>query len=212
MKQDVSGLTGKIFGKWSVGQIVEGKKHTIYTCVCTCGKSQEIRGSHLLRGTSTQCRKCGSSTPRIALRLESIGKCKKGHDIFKTGTVNVGKNKMCALCRWSTYILRTYGLTVEEYLEIYELQNGKCAICHKELMPHPSLGINKEGKRIEIDHKHTPKKLKPQPLKRDTVRGLLCGGRYAGCNRKLGHVDNIEWLKAAAIYLENPPAQQIRTK
>lgn len=43
-----------------------------------------------------------------------------------------------------------------------------------------------------------------------SVRGLLCPGRYAGCNRLLGRVDNIIWLKNAIQYLENPPAEGIR--
>jgi hypothetical protein len=49
----------------------------------------------------------------------------------------------------------------------------------------------------------------------ESVRGLLCPGRHgkAGhgtCNRLLGHVDNIPWLKAAIRYLEHPPAAMIR--
>jgi hypothetical protein len=47
-----------------------------------------------------------------------------------------------------------------------------------------------------------------------SVRGLLCAGRHcrAGqgcCNRLLGRVDNIPWLKSMIRYLEDPPARKI---
>ena len=42
-----------------------------------------------------------------------------------------------------------------------------------------------------------------------SVRGLLCPGRHRGCNRLLGRVDSLTWLKAAIKYLENPPALRV---
>lgn len=42
-----------------------------------------------------------------------------------------------------------------------------------------------------------------------SVRGLLCPGRHRGCNRLLGRVDSIEWLRKAIAYLENPPAWKV---
>jgi len=117
--------------------------------------------------------------------------------------------------RWETYIKRTYGLTAKEYMAIFKLQKGTCPLCGRKLTLPQHFGVPAvEGasRRTEIDHKHIPKKAKIQPPKRDLVRGLLCGGRYAGCNAKLGHVDNINWLEAAAKYLKNPPAQQIRKR
>lgn len=43
-----------------------------------------------------------------------------------------------------------------------------------------------------------------------SVRGLLCPGRYVGCNRLLGRVDDIAWLEKALAYLKNPPARGIQ--
>ena len=43
-----------------------------------------------------------------------------------------------------------------------------------------------------------------------SVRGLLCAGRYAGCNRKLGRIDQIPWLENMLKYLKDPPAQRLR--
>jgi hypothetical protein len=103
------------------------------------------------------------------------------------------------------YLKRTYDITAEEYQAIYDFQGGLCAICKKHLRP-PSSKITKgtrDGLRPEVDHNH---KIKD---KRRSVRGLLCGGRHWGCNRRLGRVDNREWLMNASAYVENPPAQQI---
>lgn len=50
------------------------------------------------------------------------------------------------------------------------------------------------------------KKVK-QAAKRPSVRGICCGGRYAGCNRKMGRLDNIPWLENTVKYLKNPPAR-----
>lgn len=93
----------------------------------------------------------------------------------------------------NAYLLRTYGITIDEFECLLALQNNRCAICGKDL----------RGLRIEVDHEHTK-----HLSKRRQVRGLLCGGRYAGCNRRLGRVDNAAWLSAAARYVSEPPARR----
>jgi hypothetical protein len=45
--------------------------------------------------------------------------------------------------------------------------------------------------------------------RRASVRGVLCGGRYAGCNRKLGRLDDPVWLAAARDYVADPPARRV---
>lgn len=47
-----------------------------------------------------------------------------------------------------------------------------------------------------------------------SVRGLMCHGRHGragsgSCNRLLGRVDNQEWLRRMADYLDDPPARKI---
>jgi hypothetical protein len=76
-----------------------------------------------------------------------------------------------------------YGITEEQYDEMYEKQNGKCAICFKpaEL---------KSKKRLNVDHDHSTGK----------VRGLLC----SSCNRGLGlFEDSKDVLISAQHYLTN---------
>jgi len=71
-----------------------------------------------------------------------------------------------------------YGLSEEEYWELYEQQSGACAIC----------GQIPEGKRLAVDHNHNS----------GSVRGLLC----QGCNTALGHAkDNANILLKMAEYL-----------
>jgi len=45
--------------------------------------------------------------------------------------------------------------------------------------------------------------------RRESIRGILCGGRYAGCNRKLGRIDTIPFIENTLAYLKNPPAQRV---
>lgn len=71
-------------------------------------------------------------------------------------------------------------LTVEEYTEIFNKQNGQCAICgvhHSDLK-----------KVLCVDHCHET----------NEVRGLLCND----CNRGLGQFkDDVERLEEAVKYL-----------
>lgn len=81
-----------------------------------------------------------------------------------------------------SWLKKNYGITPEQYQEMLENQNSKCAICKEE-------GIIKKGK-LCIDHSHET----------NEVRGLLCHG----CNLGLGHFqDKIDLLKNAIIYLKN---------
>lgn len=80
--------------------------------------------------------------------------------------------------------LRKYGITIEQYEEIYQKQNGVCAICKKD-----ERRLNKTKKtKICVDHCHRTGK----------VRGLLCWK----CNALLGHADDcIEIIDASKAYL-----------
>lgn len=72
-----------------------------------------------------------------------------------------------------------YGISLEEYLNLFEVQNGLCAICH----------IPPSGKRLAVDHDHRTGK----------VRGLLC----EACNHGIGKfLDNTDRLRSAIVYLE----------
>jgi len=78
-----------------------------------------------------------------------------------------------------------YGITIEQYDEMFSSQNGVCAICGK-----PETQENRYGmRRLSVDHDHKTK----------GVRGLLC----AKCNSVLGFVeDDVTILQSAIKYLE----------
>ncbi len=71
--------------------------------------------------------------------------------------------------RW---LLETrYGITIEQYNELVEVQGGRCAICNK--LPK---GTNHTTRRLAVDHDHAT----------STVRGLLCGP----CNTTIGMIED----------------------
>lgn len=87
----------------------------------------------------------------------------------------------------SAYLLARYNITLAEYDEILDYQGGVCAVC---------LNPPKGDRVLHVDHDH----------RSGLVRGLLCWP----CN---GHVvarhRSGVLLRAAAEYLDNPPARVI---
>lgn len=75
------------------------------------------------------------------------------------------------------YLLKKYGITLEQYKYLFTKQKGECAICKK-----------KQKTSLVVDHCHKSKK----------IRGLLC----ITCNLSLGGFkDSIIQLKKAIKYL-----------
>jgi hypothetical protein len=85
------------------------------------------------------------------------------------------------------HLKNKYGISLEQYQQMYNQQLGSCLICKT-----PLLFQNLEGehsKTANVDHCHTTGK----------VRGLLCNS----CNRGLGFFqDNSALLRHAAEYLD----------
>lgn len=100
---------------------------------------------------------------------------------------------LCPICRSVSQgrrkrLRQLYNMTPRDYLALLEDQGRCCWICERpftaRLVPH-------------VDHKHSPPRI---------VRGLVC----ATCNGILGlSKDDPERLRAAAKYLEAPPAQYV---
>lgn len=88
---------------------------------------------------------------------------------------------------WEQRIQATYGITADEYWQIYEYQGRVCYICER---------ATGKRKRLSVDHCHET----------GMVRGLLC----TSCNRNvLGHLrDDVAAFVRAAVYLKAPPAVQ----
>ena len=74
-----------------------------------------------------------------------------------------------------------HGITLEQYQEMFDKQNGCCAICN--------VHQDKLKQALCVDHNHQTNK----------IRGLLCGK----CNRGIGYLnDNINTLEQAINYLK----------
>lgn len=95
------------------------------------------------------------------------------------------KGKMARKKVGRKHNLKNKGLTLEQYDQIFESQNGVCAICGKpETKKHQSGNI----RRLCVDHSHKTSK----------VRGLLCNK----CNLVIGNSnDSVEVLASAIKYL-----------
>jgi hypothetical protein len=131
---------------------------------------------------------------------------------------------------------KNYRWSLERRNRLADAQDRKCALCgrpenpehplncdheHFKIYISPNLGAPKEykwsaravfkdGSWVECVG---PTQAKARAAVKDialprSVRGLLCPGRR-GCNRRLGWVDDIEFLEKALAYLKNPPARKI---
>ena len=119
-----------------------------------------------------QCKSCGQEHVQV------------GREIQKNSAVKSCENfepyNKIFEDRRDGIIRRQYGITLEQYNDMLEKQDYKCAICNDE--------DEVEGRRLAIDHCHTSGK----------IRGLLCGK----CNRAIGLLkDNTKLLTNAIKYL-----------
>lgn len=91
---------------------------------------------------------------------------------------------------------KLYGITGEEYDELFRWQGGRCYVCRRA----------PRTLRLAVDHDHHT----------GEVRGLLCANNENGCNRAV--IANLEAATdsgraaaaRAAIYLADPPYAQMR--
>lgn len=80
---------------------------------------------------------------------------------------------------------RSFGISLDDYLEKFTNQSGKCAICKQS---ETSISQSKTLRRLAVDHCHTTGK----------IRELLCNR----CNTTIGRVgDNPELLIKMANYI-----------
>lgn len=85
------------------------------------------------------------------------------------------------------WVLKTYGITLAEWDQIWAFQGECCAICKR---------APREGETFHLDHEHASGQSGP-------VRGILC----PYCNTRLvGRLKSAERAQALADYLKNRPA------
>lgn len=124
-----------------------------------------------------KCRKCGEQKPHGEFHRNKAAP--DGLQYYCKACQRISVNPEVRR-RW--HLKNRYGITVEQYDEMYERQGGRCAICSAE----------SPGRTFDVDHDH------------DTgeVRGLLCNP----CNRAIGLLGHDHDLLMSAIqYLEQSP-------
>jgi hypothetical protein len=138
---------------------------------------------------TTLCRPCYDAL-RFAKRPE-LGKRKRArqakyyHQYYKDHRNKILHSKREKYAdqdiswRRQTSLKQRYGLTLEDYDNLLQLQNGVCAICGR-----PPRGKTK-GRRLYVDHDQTTGR----------VRGLLC----PSCNTTLGQFNHDPAVLLAAI-------------
>lgn len=99
--------------------------------------------------------------------------------------------KACASeAAYSAHIMKSYGISYDTYLAIYQAQGGACYICRKK----------PRTKRLAVDHNHET----------NEVRGLLCTGTRSCNHDVLGNITSLDMAKRIVSYLEDPPARRVR--
>lgn len=79
------------------------------------------------------------------------------------------------------WLMRTYGISHDDYERMLEKQGGKCALCG-------GTQRFRHQRNMHVDHDHTG----------GEIRGILCGR----CNSALGIIrEDTDWLRQAAEYL-----------
>ena len=180
-----------------------------------CGKGHEFTPENTYinpKRNTQECRKCHAE--RELARKRKKTHCLRGHERVPENLYPNGTCKACAIFRatnWNSSNLNSrqkilkknlwktrYGLSEEAYDEILQKQDGVCAICKKP----PLL-----NKLFVVDHDHSC--CSGTQTCGKCIRGLL----HQKCNHSLGIFgDNPDTCRAAADYLENPPAKFIVSK
>jgi hypothetical protein len=153
------------------------------TQIKQCIKCQQIKDAsdfyqekRVHDGLSARCKDCmkADATQSYSKNKEKVlGRLKSDYDSRKA------KN---------SDLKRKYGITIDDWDEMFEAQNKCCAICGTSNSNHAS------GSFV-VDHCHSSLQ----------IRGLLCGI----CNAMLGQAkDSTETLKAAIVYLEKERDQR----
>lgn len=177
----------------------------------------KIRAAHLARGVgaspSKYCPRCKTEKPRSDFGVrpprkshgEKLAGYTKSYCIpcdreyanqrsLKYIRANPEARERGRASNRKTILRRKYGLTPEQFKQMEDAQDGRCAGCQ-------SLGsaYGDVTRRLSVDHCHST----------GVIRGLLCNI----CNLSLGKLgDSPATLRRLADYLENHPASFLGRK
>lgn len=117
------------------------------------------------------CQRCGGGKGPKYRNLKFCGRCQ--YQVKKAKSANAHAKAL----------EKRYGITREDYWDLYSFQGGLCYICRR---------ATGKTRRLTVDHDHAT----------GLVRGLLC----RPCNTMLGHLrDSQEAFLRAVDFLREPP-------
>jgi recombination endonuclease VII len=169
------------------GLSYQGRRRVYCTSFCrnTANERAKQDRAGTVKVTEKYCGKCGETRPAYMFSMDS--------------THVDGLTSQCRSCKsakhaaWreehpnharSSNLMRSYGLTVEEYEFLFQFQEGLCWLCKKPW--------NSETRRFSVDHDHQT----------GAIRSLTC----FYCNRYRISSLTLEQAKSIVAYLENPSA------
>lgn len=138
------------------------------------------------------CTKCGEEKPICDFSFKRPTGRKPGYQPRCKSCCNVDvaiwREQQSVERLKDLYYKRTYGISLEEFNSLLDIQQGECKLCYRKVSVE-GIGPN----RAVVDHCH----------KNGHVRGILCNE----CNRALGYFhDNITAIENAVDYLRNDNA------
>lgn len=148
-----------------------------------CGQAKEERDFYLDKRRGGFQRRCKRCVIACARRWQDRNPDRAKEIAHKWYAENSRRRK--------GYSLKRFGMTVEQYEELFSTQNGLCAICGKP----------PNGKKLAVDHCHSSNR----------IRGLLCNS----CNAFLGLLEAMpDFPEKARAYLgiSAPPTPHKRSR
>jgi hypothetical protein len=89
------------------------------------------------------------------------------------------------LAQRSRLLKRRYGITAEQFNELWSAQNGKCKLCGREMIADGGISAD----RVVVDHNH----------RTEEVRALL----HHKCNVRLSNIEDLDFALKAIAYLRD---------
>ena len=136
-------------------------------------------------GLERKCYKCNVLKPESAFFLDSTQargreyQCKDCKRAYNREYRRKNPERM-KLKDFKSDLKKRYGISYEEYMRMYEAQEGNCACC--------GIHESKFKRQLNVDHNHTT----------GEIRGLLCNR----CNPGIGYFEeSVERLEMAIAYL-----------
>lgn len=154
----------------------KGRCTRCYRADCASGVIT-IRDKAITTDTHIECIKCGILRPFSSYK--------------KTAGSKIGYSHICRFC---SKLYERYKITYEQFLDLYNSQEGRCTICRKELE------LFSGGTHIDHDHSCCNNIKGGVKSCGKCVRGLLC----LRCNLGIGYFDdNVNLLESAIEYLKS---------